>query len=95
MSQKKATIQVHVQPGARSNELSWLEDGILRVKVTAPPRKGRANQALVALMAEVLGVPKSAVQIIRGTTGRRKLLAIQGLDSGELKKRLSVVEAGK
>ena len=95
MSQKKTTVDVHVQPGARSNELSWLEDGILRLKVTAPPRKGQANQALVALIAEVLGVPKSAVQIIRGTTGRRKLVAIQGLDSGELKKKLNVVESGK
>jgi len=89
MSQKKTTLEVHVQPGAGSNVVSGDGDGVLHVKMSAPPRKGQANRALITLLADAAGVAKSEVQIIRGHTGRRKVVALQGLDASELKKRLA------
>ncbi|TET75603.1 MAG: DUF167 domain-containing protein, partial [Dehalococcoidia bacterium] len=81
MVQKKATVEVHLQPGAKSSEILGFRDGVLYVRVTAPPRKGQANQALLMLMAEALGVSESDLAIIRGYASRRKVLAVQGLDS--------------
>ena len=89
MAQKKTTVEVHLQPGAKSNEIAGFRDGVLHARVTAPPRKGQANQALLALMAQALGVSRDDLAIIRGYASRRKVLAIQGLDSGELKGRLA------
>jgi len=95
MVQKKATVEVHLQPGAKSSEILGFRDGVLYVRVTAPPRKGQANQALLMLMAEALGVSESDLAIIWGYASRRKVLAVQGLDSTELKGRLARASAGK
>ena len=95
MAQKKTTVEVHLQPGARSSEIVGFRDSVLCVRVIAPPRKGQANQALLALMAQALGVAKDDLTIIRGYASRRKVLAVQGLDSGELKGRLARASAGK
>ena len=89
MAQKKTTVEVHLQPGAKSNEIAGFRDGVLYARVTAPPSKGQANQALLALMAQALGVSRDDLAIIRGYASRRKVLAIQGLNSGELKGRLA------
>jgi len=94
MAQKKATLEVHLQPGAKRDEIVGLKNSILHVRVAAPPRRGQANQALVALMARALGVSKSDLVIIRGYTSRNKVLAIRGLDSEELKGRLAQSSAG-
>ncbi len=88
MAEKKATIEIHLQPGARSNEIVSFRDGVLRVRVTAPPLEGQANSALLALMAEVLMVPKNALVLVRGYTSRYKVIAVEGLSSEELKERL-------
>ncbi len=72
-----------------------LRDGVLYIKVIAPPRKGEANQALLDLMARALAVPKDAVDIVRGHTSRNKVVAIRGLSTGELEGRLSQALAGK
>ena len=90
---QKATLEVHVQPGARRSEIVGLRDGVLHVKVTAPPRKGQANQALAALLAETLGISKSDVAVVRGYTSRNKVLTFQGLSPEELKDRLARLSA--
>ncbi len=84
MSEKKTTLEIHLQPGAKKNSIAGFRDGVLYVKVTAPPEKGKANQALVELMAETLGLPKSAFKIIRGQTRRDKVVSVQGLTSPQL-----------
>jgi len=89
MAHKKTTVEVHLQPGAKSNEIAGFRDGVLWARVTALPRKGQANQALLALVAQALGVSRDDLAIMRGHNSRRKVLAIQGLDSGELKVRLA------
>ena len=72
-------VSVHVQPGARRSAIVGWADDVLRVRVAAPPVGGRANDALIALLAEALGVPKSSVHIQRGAAGRRKLVRVEGL----------------
>lgn len=89
MVRNKTIQEVRLQPGAKSSCLMRLRDGILHVRVTAPPHRGQANQALLALMAQALGVSKSDLAIIRGHTSRNKVLAIQGLSSEELKEKLA------
>ena len=85
MTDKKTTLEIHLQPGAKRNEVAGFRDGVLYVKVTALPQKGQANRALLELMAQTLGVPKSALAIIRGHTNRNKVVVIQGLTAEELK----------
>ena len=94
METSKAVLEVHVQPGARSDEVVGLRDGILHMKVKAPPRKGQANQALITLLAKALGLPKNDLAIVRGHTSRNKALDVQGISPEELKKRLDRSFAG-
>jgi uncharacterized protein (TIGR00251 family) len=82
---RKATLEIHLQPGAKRSEIAGFRSGVLYVKVTALPRKGQANKALVELMAETLRLPRGAFEIVRGRTGRNKMVAVQGLTSQELK----------
>ena len=82
--EKKATIEIHLQPGAKRNEIVGFKEGVLYAKVTALPQKGQANRALLELMAEILGVPKSALAIIRGQSSRNKVIAIHGLSREEV-----------
>jgi len=84
-SGKKATIGIHLQPGAKRNEIVGFREGLLYVKVAALPQKGQANRALLELMAQTLGIPKSNVEIIRGQSSRSKVISVHGLTSEEIK----------
>ena len=87
--EKKTTVEIHLQPGAKSSEIVGLRDSVLFVRVTALPRKGQANRALLELLAQTLAVPKNDLDLIRGYASRHKIIAIQGLNSEELKERLA------
>lgn len=78
----RATLPVRVQPRSRFNALAGLRDGVLIVRVTAPPLDGRANDAVCELLAAVLGVRRSSLTILRGERARDKVIAIDGLDQG-------------
>ena len=69
-------VSVHVMPNAARTQIQGLHDGALRVRLHAPPVDGKANLALQAWLAETLGVPKSAVELVRGGTARRKQLRV-------------------
>jgi uncharacterized protein len=69
-------LLVHVVPNAARTACAGLHDGALRVRLAAPALEGRANAALVAWLAEALGLPRRAVQLVAGETGRRKRLRI-------------------
>lgn len=71
-------LAVRVTPKASSDRIA-VEDGMVRIWVAAPPDEGKANKAAVALVAQALGVPRSAVELVRGETARRKLLRIRGM----------------
>lgn len=74
------TFAVKVQPRASNNEIGPPIGDELRIKVTAPPVDSAANEALLRLLSEVLECPRSAVQLLRGRTSRRKVIFVQGLD---------------
>jgi len=81
-----ATFQVRVTPRARREEVGPVVDGLLRIKVAVPPERGEANEAVVALLASALGVPKRSVQIIAGESGRRKTVRVIGARRDVLEK---------
>ena len=73
-----ATIAVRVTPRARQNKVQPQADGSLKVYVTAPPEDGRANEAVVEVIAEWLGVKRREVEIIRGAACRNKVIRVSG-----------------
>jgi uncharacterized protein (TIGR00251 family) len=87
-TQPTASVQVKVVPRASRSELAGWQDGVLRVRVAAPPEHGKANAALEALLAERLGVRKSAVRVVAGHAATRKRVEIDGLDRVEVERRL-------
>ncbi len=82
-------ISVRVYPNAARSEVAGFANGVLRVRVAAPPAKGKANNELLALLSGVLGTGKSRINIIRGHTTRNKVIAIDGLSQEEIMNRLS------
>ena len=82
-------LTVHVTPRADADRIGPFKDGILHLRVTRPPAEGKANDAVRALVARALGVPRSAVTLVSGGRSRTKRLAIDGLAPGELARRLS------
>lgn len=71
-----AEFVLRVTPRARRTAVEDGGDGVLRVRVTAPPENGRANAAVIAALAEALGVAKSRLTLLRGTTGRDKRIRL-------------------
>jgi hypothetical protein len=74
-----ARISVKVSPNAAKSEVVGYSDGVLQVKVKAPPVKGKANRELLAFLSRRLDVSRGRIKIVMGNTSRRKLLAIDGL----------------
>ena len=85
----ESRFQVRVQPKAGRNDVRVVDGGLLRVTVTAPPERGKANEALVALLAKRLSVAKGDVRILRGHRARDKVIQVHGLSTEEVLKRLS------
>jgi uncharacterized protein len=82
-------LRVRVQPRAlRSEILGWRADGILAVRVAAPPVDGQANVAVAALLAEALSLRASAITIEQGARGRDKLVRVAGLTPAEIRRRI-------
>jgi len=69
---------VHVQPGARRSGVAGLHGDRLKIRIAAPALDGRANDALVAFIAEQLGIPRARVAVVRGERSRDKLVAVSG-----------------
>jgi uncharacterized protein (TIGR00251 family) len=82
-------LPVRAQPGARRAGVQGEQNGALKVAVTAPPEDGRANQALVEVLREALGLKRSQVELLSGPTSRDKRFLIRGVARAELEKRLA------
>ena len=80
-------IHVRVIPRSSKNLIEW-EEGGLKVHLTTPPVDGAANTALVAILAQCLSVHKRDIQIIRGTTGRSKIVEITGISAETVEKKI-------
>jgi uncharacterized protein len=73
-------LAIRVTPRARKNEIAQvMEDGTVKVRLTAPPVEGKANEALLQFLAEVLDVSPARIKILAGMTGRQKLVSVEGL----------------
>jgi len=84
-------ISVRVIPRSSRNAIEW-EDGALKVRLTAPPVDGSANEALLVLLAQHLGLAKREVHIIHGATGRHKTVEIRGLTAKEIEQKIKAVK---
>jgi uncharacterized protein (TIGR00251 family) len=86
---ERGLLHVRVQPrAARAGIDGWRPDGALGVRVTAAPVDGQANAAVGTVLAAALGVRTSAVQIVRGATGRDKYVRVVGLAIEDVIRRL-------
>lgn len=89
MLESKARISLRVYPSAARSELVDFTDGVWRVRVAAPPVKGKANRELITFLSQVLDVGKDTLTIIKGHTSRSKVIAVDGLSHEDVVKRLS------
>ncbi|HLH60709.1 MAG TPA: DUF167 domain-containing protein [Ktedonobacteraceae bacterium] len=80
-------LSVRVIPRSNKNTLEW-EQGILKARLTAAPVDGAANEALIALLADRLSLPKRNVSIVYGPTGRQKIVEIVGMTLEEVEQKL-------
>lgn len=84
-----AALTLRITPRARKTEFAGvLEDGILRVRVAAPPVEGKANTALLAFLAKVLDVRKNRIEIIAGARGLDKIVSVLDLSAEEVQSRI-------
>jgi uncharacterized protein len=86
---EETLISVFVQPGSSRNKVEGIIDGTVKIKVTAPPIEGKANDACLKLLAKEIGIPKSSLYIVAGERSKRKTIAVKGYSKDEVSKRLS------
>lgn len=79
-------IAVRLQPRASRNEVYGERGGAILVRVNAPPVDGKANQALIRLVAAKLGIAKSGISLIRGESSRNKIFEIESLGTEEIRR---------
>jgi uncharacterized protein (TIGR00251 family) len=82
-------LQIHVQPRAARDRIAGRHGDAIKVQVRAAPVAGAANAALVDLLAHTLAVPRGAIRIIHGATGRHKLVEVQAPDPDVCRQRLA------
>jgi uncharacterized protein len=79
-------VSVHVQPRASRTEFAGVFGGALKVRLAAPPVDGAANDALTAFLAEQFGVTRRAVRIVAGHAGRSKVVELDGVSAGAVRR---------
>jgi uncharacterized protein (TIGR00251 family) len=82
-------LQVRVIPGASRTEITGFTDGVLRVKVAAPPDRGKANRELIDYLSGILDIKKSSLHLLKGHISRNKVIAIDGLSLIEIMRRIA------
>jgi uncharacterized protein len=87
--EKLVRIAVQAHPDAKRNEVVRFEEGVWHIKIAAPPTEGKANKELIEFLSEVLDISKSRITIEKGTTGHRKLIAIDGITKETMEERLN------
>ena len=82
-------LSVRVHANARRSQVIGFADGVLEVRVAAPPVKGKANRELLELLSRALGIGRREISVVRGHTARNKVIAVGGLSQEEVMGRLS------
>ena len=86
------TLSVRVHPGARKNGVTGVHAGALKISLTAPPVDGKANEAVIAFLADALHLPRARVALVAGATSRAKMVRITGKSAAEVAAALLPVE---
>lgn len=82
-------LSLHIQPGAKRSEVAGLHGVALKIRLAAPPVDGRANDCLIAFLADRLGVTKRRIELLSGASSREKRVRIGGIDAAIARARLS------
>lgn len=83
------TLSVRIQPRASKNEILHRENGGLKIRLTAPPVDGAANEALIRFLSDIFSAPKSQIEIVSGHTSRDKIVRIHGKSEADAKRVLN------
>lgn len=75
---ERITLTLHIQPGAKRTEIAGIHDGALKIRIAAAPVEGQANARLRDFLKKAFDVPSSQVILKQGSSGRRKVVEIQG-----------------
>ena len=76
--ERQVTLTLHIQPGAKKTEVAGVHGDALKIRLAAPPVDGKANAALIAFVADRLGIARSSVAVKSGQTSRRKVIEVIG-----------------
>ncbi|MBL8473861.1 MAG: YggU family protein [Rhodocyclaceae bacterium] len=71
-----ALLALHIQPGAKTTQLAGTHGDALKIRLAAPPLDGRANAALIAFLAQILGLPRRDVELVSGSSARAKRVRV-------------------
>ena len=88
MAEPTTRLRLRVSPGATRTELAGRHGDAWKVRVSAAPERGRANEAVVGLLAERLGVARASLSVVSGQTSREKVVELRGLGRAEAERRL-------
>jgi hypothetical protein len=86
------TLSVRLHPGARKNGVTGVHADAVKIALTAPPVDGKANEALIAFLAETLHLPQARVRLVAGAASRAKIVRITGKSAAEVAAALSPVK---
>ena len=87
---ESVTLSIRIQPRASRNEIILRADGGIKIRLTAPPVDGAANEALIRFLADTFDVSKSQVEIVSGHTARDKIVRINGIAKATIEKILNI-----
>ena len=90
IKQNERRLAIRVTPSAGRNEITGWRGDVLQLKIAALPEKGKANKELIDFLGRALGVNKSAIAIVKGQTGRDKVIEIEGMRREDILKRLKI-----
>ena len=88
-SKKGITFDIQVIPNASRTEIAGVQEGVFKVKVTAPPVEGAANEACIKLLAKEMGLKKSQMEISSGAKSRKKTVMIKDISKAELETKIN------
>jgi uncharacterized protein (TIGR00251 family) len=95
MSETSTRLRLRVSPGAGRSGIVGRHGDAWKVRVTAPPEDGRANAAVLRLLADALSMPRGSVTLVSGHTGRDKIVLLDGVGPAQIERRLSSATADR
>jgi uncharacterized protein len=90
MANANGRLNVHLTPRASRDQIEGWRDGVLRVRVSAPPVDGRANEALIRVIAAALKIAPSRIRVVGGAVSRIKLLEVDGMSWEDVKRAITI-----